>query len=392
MDQTPEVIPERMTSLDRRLANAARRALDEKAQQGAGLTDPKTTPRFGPAETAKPLPAGLTPAAQYSGTLGDRVNAIEAAFARFRAADVEPPAAWDEERTRIGKFLQFRPETAEALAGWNYQDAMNTKIIDSRELAKRAWLGSPRSDQPVSVPAALAALRGAMERDPGFAATWHANIAMAFKDAWDQDVQGKGLNVGQHARAHVDKIANAAATHFMQQAFGVSVPRPGDAPVDNGQRALDQVRQLLEDEFGVDVERPLPRHHPLLNGNQINWGVDFVAGDDITMIAYRSHPGDAEKFALVDDVRRVINEQSGIGGSAAQWSAEEIAAMQDANARQAITASAPKGLHDNVAHATRLMREMNHNMKIANAPTRLLGGPHCTCSECRRLSVAIRED
>lgn len=283
------------SSIDRKIAAARYRMLLERtAQPGfarAGLTD-TATPRFGPAETAKPLPAGLTPAAQYSGTLGDRVNAIEDAFTRYRAADIEPPPEWAEERQRIGEFLVARPEEPGALAQMDYRQAMNRRLINEevlRDLSDEDMKPSQIIRMPAAqpeikqtVPLALASLTAAMKADPSYALSWHANIAMSFYDEWAR--QPSEIVLPNSYLQNMRRIANAAATEFMRKAFNVAV-------VHDGKRAA-----VVQSKVG-----------------------------DITTMAYcdDTNGATAGLRVVLEDVRKIIDEECGMPAGAAQQCRQE---------------------------------------------------------------------
>ena len=78
---------------------------------------------------------------------------------------------------------------------------------------ERAVVENRLPDPLKDVPQAFEAIKTAMQMDPGYAWSWHCNIAMASID------EGAPYDSG-----------NAAAARFMQMCFGVDTTKPPTAP------------------------------------------------------------------------------------------------------------------------------------------------------------------
>lgn len=74
-----------------------------------------------------------------------------------------------------------------------------------------------KSEQEVK--AAFETIKQAMEEDPGYAHSWHCNIAMCFDDEFHQTNSDDA-----------NEIANDAASRFMKLCFGVETRKSG--PID----------------------------------------------------------------------------------------------------------------------------------------------------------------
>lgn len=64
----------------------------------------------------------------------------------------------------------------------------------------------------MTVEQAMNRLKLAFAEDPGYAITWHCNLAIAYYDSMDEDVLS-------HEMRH--KISNEAASRFMKNAFNI---------------------------------------------------------------------------------------------------------------------------------------------------------------------------
>lgn len=103
--------------------------------------------------------------------------------------------------------------------------------------------------EPTRTPSsqAMNVLCRALQEDPDYARSWHDNIAMAFKDSWEQQAINKNSNLSTASRTLVHNLANDAAARFMHMCFGADTSKHAD-------KMTADAKVLAAD--------PVQHHHP----------------------------------------------------------------------------------------------------------------------------------